>query len=79
MNYTILVTEEIQGNLSIDFGKDGNLYSVHIYNKESKQHTSKKFASIDTAFMVYSKLCEFLAKGLYSEQDKRRFLIDYNA
>lgn len=43
MYYTIASLEDVAGNQTIDFNKDGNKYTVSMYNKETKESCSKTY------------------------------------
>lgn len=74
MNYTIAITEEIHGDLSVNFDKDGNQYLVGIRNKETGIYTHKSFKTHEAAQNAYLTIISWVLGGLYSEADKRSML-----
>lgn len=75
MYYTIATTKQVQGNLKVDLGKNGNRYFVHLYNEDTEQLTKKDFANMDDAFSAFSKIGEIVVKNLYREDQKREMLL----
>ena len=76
MNYEIARMAETQGKLSLSLCKSGNKYNVQLYNDETKEFTSKLFNSIDDAFIKLTQIAELIIKGMFSEADKRKMLVD---
>ncbi len=50
MNYTIATTEEVHGNLCLNIDKNGNEYTVGLFNEATKEYTHRSFKTIDDAF-----------------------------
>jgi len=76
MNYEIARMAETQGKLILSLCKSGNKYNVQLYNDETKEFTSKLFNSIDDAFIKFTQIAELIIKGMFSEADKRKMLVD---
>lgn len=74
MIYTIAILEDVQGNLKLIFDKNGNKYTVSIYNTETKEDTSTTFDTIQDAYKVFEKLSSWFIFSYYSEKNKRQFL-----
>lgn len=54
MNYTILETEQTQGNFALELVKNGNSYTVGLYNTTNKEYTKRTFERLDTALACYT-------------------------
>lgn len=76
MNYEIARMVETQGQLVLSLCQSGNKYGVQLYNDETKEFTSKLFNSIDDAFIKFTQIAELIIKGMFSEADKRKMLVD---
>lgn len=77
MNYTIATLEQPNCDiLQLSFGKSGNEYAVRLYNKVTKELTTKKFKDIEQAINKFNTLSAFIIKGLYSEIEKREILLE---
>lgn len=74
MIYTIAQLEEAQGSLILNIDKNGNMYTVGLYNKETKEYTSQTFNSIAEAYKVFEKLSSWIIFSYYTEKAKRQFL-----
>lgn len=74
MNYTIATTEEAHGNLSLNIDKDGNEYTVGLFNEETKEYTHRSFKTTDGALTVYKTLVELIVNGYGTEEYKRKVL-----
>ena len=75
MHYTIATLKQAQGDLQINFDKCGNQYLVGIRNNDTKEYTHRTFDDIEQAVKKFNELSAMIIKGLFSEQDKRRFLL----
>ena len=74
MNYTIMTTDDIHNDLTIDLEKSGNKYVVGLWNKELHESTTKTFDNIEEAMIVYTKYVEAIATGCYSYETRRSWL-----
>lgn len=74
MNYTIATTEEVHGDLSLNIDKNGNEYTVGLFNEVTKEYTHRSFKTIDDALTVYKTLVELIVKGYGTEEYKRNVL-----
>nr|DAJ52034.1 MAG TPA: hypothetical protein [Caudoviricetes sp.] len=74
MNYTIATTEEVHGNLYLNIDKNGNEYTVGLFNEVTKEYTHRSFKTIDEALTVYKTLVELIVKGYGTEEYKRNVL-----
>ena len=77
MNYTIAVTDEIGGDLKLEFGRNGNQYTVGLYNTETKDYTHRNCTSYGEAIHIYCKMVDLIVRSFGSEQYKRDFLQTY--
>ena len=79
MNYTIAELEECNmgyGHLKHNIDVSGDKYLVGLYNDETKQFTHRVFRTIDQAYTFFGKLSEWIVKGLYTEDEKRKYLAE---
>ena len=79
MNYTIAVLEECnmgEGKLRLNIDRSGNQYLVGLLNTDTHEYSYRVFDTIDTAYIVFSTLSEWIIKSLYSEDKKREYLTD---
>ena len=74
MSYTIASLTDIQGVLVVDFGKNGNMNEVSLYNIETKELSIKKFDKMEDAYIIFEKLSKAIIFGEYSEEVKRSWL-----
>lgn len=74
MNYTIATTKEVHGNLCLNIDKNGNEYTVGLFNDVTKEYTHRSFKTIDEALTVYNTLVELIVKGYGTEEYKRNVL-----
>lgn len=74
MNYTIATTKEVHGDLSLNIDKNGNEYTVGLFNEVTKEYTHRSFKTIDDALTVYKTLVELIVKGYGTEEYKRNVL-----
>lgn len=76
MLYTIAILEEVQSGIKVKFNKSGNQYQVCMYNEARKEFTSKTFDEIADALAVFQKFASSIVLGLYSYEDRRKWLQD---
>jgi len=74
MNFTIAEMVDIQGDIKVKYGKDGNKYTVGIRNEETKEYTHNTYASKEDAYKVFSKLTKAIIDGCYSYEQRKSFL-----
>ena len=75
MIYTILYLEISHTPYHLYLDKTGNLYTVTLYDKDTKKSIDRDFQSIDEAYTVYGKISEWYAKGLYRQEEKESYLL----
>lgn len=73
MYYTIASLEDMAGNQTVDFNKDGNKYTVSMYNKGTKESCSKTYKNFADAEYVYMKFVRAVLEGLYSFEERKKF------
>lgn len=72
MSYTIMSTEDISFNMSVDLSKEGNKYRVSIHH--DGEHSGKMFDTLEQALTAYNEQVRLIAFGLYSINDRREIL-----
>lgn len=73
MYYTIASLEDVAGNQTIDFNKNGNEYTVSMYNKGTKESCSKTYKNFVDAEYVYMKFVRVVLEGIYSFEERKKF------
>lgn len=76
MIYTIGILEDVQGNIKVYFDKSGNEYVVAIYNTDSHISTHKDFKNLKSAIKAFQEVSSWILEGDYSEDDRRKMLLD---
>lgn len=74
MHYTLLLTEEIQGNQTLELDKSGNQYVVGIYNKDTKEYKHITYNRIEDAREKYLEMCTLFIMCEYSWKDRVEIL-----
>lgn len=74
MHYTIASLEDVHNDMTLDLVSSGNKKLVQLYNKETKQLTTKEFTSLSEAYKVFEKISKHICFGEYSESDRRAML-----
>lgn len=74
MKYTIATTREVHSNLCLNIDKNGNEYTVGLFNDVTKEYTHRSFKTIDEALTVYKMIVELIVKGYGTEEYKRNVL-----
>lgn len=74
MNYTIVTLEAVGRDSILDISKDGNQYTVGIYDRESHSSATKTFKTIDEAEKVFMRFASYFIKGMYSTSDRMEML-----
>lgn len=76
-NYEIIRSyNDGKGNLYrfTEQNKNGNEYTVGLFNEVTKEYTHRSFKTIDEALTVYKTLVELIVKGYGTEEYKRNVL-----
>lgn len=76
MNYTIAYLKQCNGNLKLNFNKNGKQYCIQLYNTETKELTTRNFELIDDAMSKFNILSALIIKNFYSEKQKREILLN---
>lgn len=79
MDYTITSMKDYAENIDIGLNKSGNEYYISIIKKHDlnsieNEYYSQHYDTIDEATKVYCKFAEWIAKGMYSFEDRIKFL-----
>ena len=74
MNYTIVTLEAVGRESILDISKDGNQYTVGIYDRESHSSATKTFKTLDEAEKVFMKFSSYFIRGMYSTADRMEML-----
>ena len=79
MDYTITSMKDYAENMEIGLNKNGNKYYISIIKKNDlnsieNEYYSQHYDTIDEATKVYCKFAEWIAKGMYSFENRIKFL-----
>ena len=85
MDYTITSMKDYAENMEIGLNKNGNKYYISIIKKNDlnsneyyysieNEYYSQHYDSIDEATEIYCKFAEWIAKGMYSFENRIKFL-----
>ena len=78
MDYTITSMRDYAENIDIGLNKNGNKYYISIIKKNDlnseNEYYSQHYDTIDEATKVYCKFAKWIAKGMYSFEDRIKFL-----
>lgn len=75
MNYTIASLEDVQGTISLDLSKSGDLYLVSIYDRETKKSYNKRFRDKADAKKRFSEISDMILDGTYSTEGRVKALL----
>ena len=79
MDYTITSMKDYAENMELGLNKNGNKYYISIikkndFNSIENEYYSQHYDTIDEATKVYCKFAEWIAKGIYSFENRINFL-----
>ena len=75
MNYTIASLEDVQGTISLDLSKHGDLYLVSIYDRETKKSYNKQFRDKADAKKRFLEISGMILDGTYSTEGRVKALL----
>ena len=75
MNYMIASLEDVQGTISLDLSKSGDLYLVSIYDRETKKSYHKRFRDKEDAKKRFSEISDMILDGTYSTEGRIKALL----
>ena len=73
MDYTITSMKDYAENIEIGLNKSGNKYYISII-KKNDLNSIQHYDTIDEATEIYCKFAEWIAKGMYSFENRIKFL-----
>ena len=76
MNYTIAKTKDLATDQSLTFGKDGQYYTIGLYDNNGNG-TTVKVLDDNQAKSIYLKLASYIINGYYSFDDRLQVLKNY--
>jgi len=74
MNYTIASLNDVNFGQVLTLDKNGNKYTVGLYNEETRECTRKSFDSIGEAYALFEKLSRCICFGEYSYIDRKAMI-----
>ena len=76
MNYTIATTKDLATDQVLDFGKNGQFYTVSLYDSNGNG-TTINIADDNQAKSIYLKLMGYIINGYYSFDYRLQVLKNY--
>lgn len=76
MNYTIATTKDLATDQSLTFGKDGQYYTIGLYDSNGNG-TTINILDDKQAKSIYLKLASYIIDGYYSFNDRLQVLKNY--
>ena len=76
MNYTIASLEDIHHDITINFDKNGNRYTVGMWHKELHEYTHKDFEDCEEARERFLMMARYILEGRYAYVDRKRLLLE---
>lgn len=76
MNYTIAKTKDLSTDQSLTFGKDGQYYTIGLYDNNGNG-TTVKVLDDNQAKSIYLKLASYIINGYYNFDDRLQVLKNY--
>ena len=76
MNYTIAKTKDLATDQSLTFGKDGQYYTIGLYDNNGNG-TTVKVLDDNQAESIYLKLVGYIINGYYNFNDRLQVLKNY--
>ena len=75
MIYTIASLEDVQGTITLDLSKSGDLYLVSIYDRELEKSYHKRFRDKADAKKRFSEISDMILDGTYSTEGRVKALL----
>lgn len=75
MSYTIASLEDVQGTITLDLSKSGDLYLVSIYDRETEKSYHKRFRDRIDAKKRFSEISDMILDGTYSTVGRIKALL----
>lgn len=76
MNYTIATTKDLTTDQTLDFGRNGQFYTVSLYDSNGNG-TTINILDNNQANSLYLKLASYIINGYYNFDDRLKILRDY--
>ena len=76
MNYTIATTKDLATDQVLDFGKNGQFYTVSLYDSNGNG-TTVKVLDENQAESIYLKLASYIINGYYNFDYRLQVLREY--
>ena len=76
MNYTIATTKDLSTDQSLTFGKDGQYYTIGLYDNNGNG-TTINILNHNQAESIYLELVSYIINGYYSFDDRLQVLKNY--
>ena len=76
MNYTIATTKDLSTDQVLDFGKDGQYYTIGLYDNNGNG-TTVKVLDDNQAESIYLKLASYIINGYYDFNHRLQVLREY--
>lgn len=76
MNYTIATTKDLATDQVLDFGRNGQFYTVGLYDSNGNG-TTINILDDNQANSLYLKLASYIINGYYNFDDRLQVLREY--
>lgn len=76
MNYTIATTKDLATDQSLTFGKDGQYYTIGLYDNNGNG-TTVKVLNHNQAESIYLELVSYIINSYYDFNHRLKILRDY--
>ena len=76
MNYTIATTKDLATDQVLDFGKNGQFYTVSLYDSNGNG-TTINILNHNQAESIYLKLASYIINGYYDFNHRLQVLREY--
>ena len=76
MNYTIAKTKDLATDQSLTFGKDGQYYTIGLYDNNGNG-TTINILNHNKEENIYLEIVSYIIDGYYSFNDRLKILRDY--
>ena len=72
MHYSMAHLSDNQLGMDVLFSKVGKQFQISIFKGE--EHISKKYDTLEEAYVIFEKLSSAIVRGQYSYEDRKGFL-----
>lgn len=74
MHYTIMILDSVIDNQKVKLNKNGNQYSITLYNEELNESTTKNFDELMDAIYVFERFARAIGTGSFDYNTRKSWL-----